>query len=345
MLAGRFEESIEIGADALALAQELGLDSQRARVHILIGCSRCCLGDSDGFAEIESGIAIADAAGAVTAVILGYGNLSSELVFFARLDDARAAFQQAVEAAERHGLAGARSGMLHDAAGWALLDGRWDDALALAGEVIDDLADGRPDYSHPGMLALRAWILQARGDTILAERDSARAAALAMASDAQAQCQAFCVRAHIALASGNRREADELASKLLEIGTVMVPALCAPFPVLTDVAWLFRDLGRESELRDAVLSATPISCAWVDASKAVCDGNLAYATEIIGGIGHPAAAADAHRRTATALAASDDAAAAAAQRALAEPFYEAVGAVSALDDRAGFGSALPERRR
>ena len=138
------------------------------------------------------------------------------------------------------------------------------------------------------MLALRACILQARGDKSAAERDSARAAALCPASDAQAQCQAFCVRAHVALASGNRTEADELASKLLGIGTVVVPALCSPFPTLTDVAWLFRDLGREEELRETILDATPIASAWVDASRAICDGDLPRAAAIIDGIGHPA---------------------------------------------------------
>ena len=71
MLAGRFEESIEVGADALALVEELGLDDLRARVHILVGCARCCSATAAGFVEIESGIAIADAAGAVTMVILG----------------------------------------------------------------------------------------------------------------------------------------------------------------------------------------------------------------------------------------------------------------------------------
>jgi class 3 adenylate cyclase/tetratricopeptide (TPR) repeat protein len=342
MLAGRFEESIAVGAEALMLAEELELDDQRARVHILVGCSRCCLGDSEGFTEIESGIAIADAAGAVTQVSLGYANLSSELVFFARLDEARTALQRAVDTAERHGLAISRRSQRNEAAGWAFADGRWGEALEIADELLG--ADGSPAYGDPIMLALRAWILMARGDAVRAENDSARAVALAEASDAQAQSAAFCLRAHVALASGKRGECDELASRLLDIGTVVVPALCSLFPMLTDVAWLFRDLGREPELREVILDATPIPGAWVKASKAICDGDLRRAAEIVDGVGHPAAAAYAHLRAATALAESGDVARAEAERALAEPFYSAAGAAFLLEDSAGFGFAPRERQ-
>jgi tetratricopeptide (TPR) repeat protein len=339
MLAGRFEESIEVGAEALTLAEKFELDDQRARVHILVGCSRCCLGDSEGFTEIESGIAIAEAAGAIMQVSLGYANLSSELLFFARLDEARIAHQRSMETAERHGLS--RRSQRDEAAGWAFADGRWDEALELADELLE--ADGSPAYGDPIVLALRAWILMARGDAACAERDSSRAASLAATSDAQAQAQAFCVRAHVALASGKRGEADELASRLLGIGTVMVPALCSPFPMLTDVAWLFRDLGRGAELREAVLDATPIACAWVDASRTICDGELRKAAVIVDGVGHPAAAAYAHLRAGLARAEAGDFSDAATERALADPFHEAVGAVSLLEDPAG-GPALREHR-
>ena len=329
MLAGRFAESIEVGADALALVEELGLDDQRARVHILVGCARCGLGETDGPSEIESGIALAESVGAVNVAILGYGNLSSELIFLARMDDALTAYGRATDMVDSYGLS--RTPMRFEAACWALADGRWDDALAIADELIEGSGEGRAAYSDPGTLALRAWILQARGDAVGAERHSSRAAALAQASDAQAQCQAFCVRAQVALVGGNRTEADELASRLLGIGTIVVPALCSPFPTLTDVAWLFRDLDREEELRETILDATPIASAWVDASRAICDGDLPRAAAIIDGIRHPAAAAYAHVRAATALHASGNDAEAAAQRALGEPFFRKARADAFLD--------------
>jgi len=65
----------------------------------------------------------------------------------------------------------------------------------------------------------------------------------------------------------------------------MVAALCSPFPTLVDVAWVFRDLGREREFREAVLDADPIKSPWNDAARAICDGDIARAADIIDRIG------------------------------------------------------------
>jgi class 3 adenylate cyclase len=345
MLAGRFDESIRVGAEALPLVEALGMESQRARLHIVVGCARCCLGDTDGLNEIEAGISVAQLANALDMVVLGYGNLSSELHFFGRLADARRASQQQVELCERHGFARQlRIGHV-DAAGWACLDGRWDEAIALADELIAAADAGDRDYFDPAVLSLRAWIRLARGDAAGAERDSERAAELARASDLQAQSQAYCVRAAVALAAGKRDEAGDLASELTALGPPMVAALCSPFPTLVDVAWVFRDLGRECEFREAVLGADPIKSPWNDAARAICDGDVARAADIIDRIGHGASAAYARLRAAEALAAAGQEAEAAAQRAQADSFFRKVGAARFLRDGEGLGSRSADRRR
>ena len=61
-------------------------------------------------------------------------------------------------------------------------------------ELIAELDAGHPSYSDPLALSIRAWIRLERGDAAGADRDSARAAELAAASDAQAQAAAFTVR-------------------------------------------------------------------------------------------------------------------------------------------------------
>ena len=104
MLGGSFEDSIRVGGDALPLVEALGMEEQRARLHIVVGCARCCLGDAGGLDEIESGIAIAEAAGAVESLVGGWANLSSELHFFGRLDEARHAWRCELELSERYGL-------------------------------------------------------------------------------------------------------------------------------------------------------------------------------------------------------------------------------------------------
>src|SRR5919198_2072716 len=72
------------------------------------------------------------------------------------------------------------------------------------------------------------------------------------------------------------------------IGPVVVSALCTSFPTFAAAAWVFRDLGRESEFANAVLDPNPIDTSWVDAARAIIDGELVRAAEIIDRIGHTA---------------------------------------------------------
>ena len=126
------------------------------------------------------------------------------------------------------------------------------------------VGDG-PAYADPLVLTARASIALARGDLDAAQRACGRAVDLAWRSDAQARAQAFSVGAAVALATGRVDEANQLASAVIDLGTVLVPALCSPAPTLADVAWLTRDLDRARDLR-AILDATPIASPWVDAA-------------------------------------------------------------------------------
>jgi class 3 adenylate cyclase/tetratricopeptide (TPR) repeat protein len=339
MLGGRFEEAIRVGAEALPLVEALGMTDQRARVHIVVGTARCGLGDTTGLDEIETGISVAEAAANFDMLINGYLNLSSEFHFFGRLAEARLAWGRAIELAERYGLGRYLRSARADAVGWAYLDGRWDEAFALADELIGAVDAGNRHFTDSVVLALRGWIRLARGDSAGAERDTARAAELAHASDLQAQSSAYSIRAAVALAAEGRDEADGFASKLIAIGPALVAGLCSPFPNLTHVAWVFRDLGREREFSHAVLDATPIESPWNDAARAIGDGDFARAADIIDGIGHTAAAAYTRLRAAEAFAAAGQEIEAAAQRARADSFYRDVGGAQFAPDGEGLGSA------
>jgi hypothetical protein len=83
---------------------------------------------------------------------------------------------------------------------------------------------------------------------------------------------------------------------------VLLPALCSPYPTLAEVAWVFRDLGRDAELA-AVLDATPVQSPWIEAARAIGDGDPTRAADVIEAIGHTASAAYTRRRAAEALAA------------------------------------------
>jgi class 3 adenylate cyclase len=330
MLGGSFEEAIRVGAEALPLIEALGMEEQRARLHNVVGCSRCCLGDSAGLDEVKMSIDIAEAAGSLDQLTAGYTNLASELNFFGRLAEAREAFGRFAELVERYGLHRFARTVRAESACWAYLDGRWDEAFALTDEAASRVDAGDPHFTDAMSLSLRGWILLARGDAAGAGIATERAAELARAADLQAQAAAFPIRAAVALGADDRDEAEELASALAAMGPTMLPGLGEGFPSLADAAWVFRDLGREGEFKEAMLDPSPIASPWNDASRAIADGDLARAADIIEGIGHGAAAAYARLRAAEALAASGDDVEAAEQRAVAEAFYRQAGAPAFL---------------
>jgi hypothetical protein len=343
MLGGQYEESIRVGAEALPLAEELAMEEQRARLHIAVGTARNCLGDRGGLDEIKTGISVAEAVGSADMVVNGYINLSAGLHIFGRLVEARAIYRQAVELVERFALSRFRRASRAEGVSWPYVDGRWDETLALAGELIAEIDAGDRHFTDAAVLAVRGWLLLARGDAVAADRDTRRAVDLARASDVQAHAQAYCVRAAVALALGRREEADQLASELAAMGPAALGGLCVPFPTLTDVAWVFRDLGRERDLMAALLDRNPIKGPWHDTARAILQGDLTEAADIIESIGHTASAAYARLRAAEALAAAGRDAEAAAQYARAESFYRKVGAIRFLRDREQ-PTAFTERR-
>jgi class 3 adenylate cyclase len=324
MLAGRFDEAIRVGTEALPLVEALEMKDQRARLHIVVGTARCSLGDTGGLDEIKAGIEVAEAAGNLDMLTNGYANLTSELHLFARLPEARDAWRHALELSERYGLGRHLRDQTAEAARWAYLDGRWDEAIGVVDGLIARADAGDRHFTDASMRALRAWILFARGDA--ADRDSEWAVELARASDIQAQSSALSTRAAVAAALGCRGEADDLASELAAMGPVLVSGLCSAFPTLADVACTFRDLGRQSEFTEAVLDADPIKSPWNDVARAIAEGEFVKAADIIEGIGHIAATAQTRLRAAEALTAAGRDAEAGVQRVQAEGFYRKVGA-------------------
>jgi class 3 adenylate cyclase/tetratricopeptide (TPR) repeat protein len=330
MLGGSFEEAIRVGAEALPLVETLGMEEQRARLHNVVGCSRCCLGDAAGLDEVKMSIDIAEAAGSLDQLAAGYTNLASELNFFGRLAEARQAFGRFAELVERYGLHRFARTMRAEDASWAYVDGRWDEAFSHTDEVAARVDAGETHFTDAMVLSLRGWILLARGDAAGAGIATQRAAQLAHAADLQVQAAAYPIRAAVALSDGERDEAEELASELIAMGPTMLPGLGEGFPSLTDAAWVFCNLGREHEFKEAMLDPSPIKSPWNDASRAIADGDLVRAADIVDGIGHGAAAAHAHLRAAEALAAAGDDAEAAEHRAAAEVFYRQAGATAFL---------------
>ena len=175
MLDGKYAESIRVGAEALPLVEALGMEDQRARLNIVVGTARAGLGDKGGIEQIEDGLAIALEIPNYDMVDNAYANLTSEFHVYGELDNARRAWEGLAQLSDRYGLERFRRVVRAEGAGWAYLEGRWDEAVAIVDELSAAAEAGDRHYTDAIMLSLRAWIRLARGDTTGADRDSAHA--------------------------------------------------------------------------------------------------------------------------------------------------------------------------
>ena len=102
-LAGRPAEALELGREALELAEELELDEIRSHALNTVGLSRVALGDEDGVADVERSLEIALAINSPLEISRAYNNLGSVLGY---LGDTAAAFdanEGAIETGYRFG--------------------------------------------------------------------------------------------------------------------------------------------------------------------------------------------------------------------------------------------------
>ena len=77
MLAAENEKAVELGGEALRLAEQLGLDDIRASALNNIGTARSNMGDAQGFADLEESIAVARQANAPLDFVRAHNNLAA----------------------------------------------------------------------------------------------------------------------------------------------------------------------------------------------------------------------------------------------------------------------------
>jgi class 3 adenylate cyclase len=171
-LAGENATGRALAAEALEMAEQLGLPELRAHALATIGLALMNVGEG-GRREMERALEIALAANSPEAASI-LNNLAVEAAFtgdFAREDRLMA---EAEEIANRFGhRANARfSRGNHIWTRWAV--GAWDEALAMADEFIDQ-CEHDPHYLEQLVRTTRGWIRLGRGDESGAVADFERA--------------------------------------------------------------------------------------------------------------------------------------------------------------------------
>jgi class 3 adenylate cyclase/tetratricopeptide (TPR) repeat protein len=285
MLADRLGTAIELGREAIALAEELGFDDLRAHALNTVGTARADCGDREGFAQMEESIALATRLNSIPDVLRGHNNLTALYVLHGDFERSRAAEKKTLELADHFGHRGtARFIRAGAAVANRYLGGEWDEALERAEAVIAEAEQGVRFYQIAGIYAFRGLIRVGRGDAEGAASDAELAVELVRpVRDPQALFPDLAMAASIFLSSGDEMRAGQTLAEAVE-GLRELPRLGFAVIDLPSFAWVAATLGRESEFVE-VVERESFKSPWLRAGLAVASRDFRSAAEILGEIG------------------------------------------------------------
>jgi tetratricopeptide (TPR) repeat protein len=321
MVAGKREEAIRFGWEALQLAEELALDDLRAAALNTIGCARAGYGDLGGIVDLERSIAIAEERNS-PASIRSYGNLA-EIV--GNLGDLGRRFElqaKALKAAERFGDRTRIRWFEALRVAEHYCRGRWNEALQVAETSMAEWSNREPDVVAR---RVRGRIRLARGDVDGALGDAAQARALGCALDEpDLVYSALAFEAAVLVAAGRVVQAGQIADELLARWAKSRHALLASSWVV-DLARVLAELGRGAAVREATANGIART-RWLEAAEALVAADFQRAADLFAEIGTAPDEADARLRAAEALIASGNHRRGEEELARALAFYRSVGA-------------------
>ena len=217
MVAGRHDDAIRIGREALAIAQDLDLADLQAFAMSSLGTALINRGDTDeGFRDLEEGIAIAERANSPWHLTRGQVNLGVSYFLVGDVSAAIPVHERNLEAARRFGIQGAIIWNLAEVAFDYCLAGRWDESLAIHDAEIARIEAGAPHYIETQHRHSRSRIRLGRGDLAGALEDADRAVEAGReAGDPQALLPCLAERARTLLVAGRGEEAEAVVSEIL----------------------------------------------------------------------------------------------------------------------------------
>jgi class 3 adenylate cyclase/tetratricopeptide (TPR) repeat protein len=313
------ESAPDVGREALAIADELGLDRLRAELLNTIGTVRVAEGDSGGFADLEKSLEIAFELNSPGAIQRTYNNLTESYRRIGDWAEATRLFAERRKYVERIGIPDLVQWTKGEEAIDAYYVGDWDRATEAADEVIVRVEAGSPHYLEAICRVLRAKMRMARGDEGGAHEDISKGRPVARRiGDPQILQPSVALMARTLLAGGNEPEASELASEALSIPPY--------FYSIVDLAFALHDLGRGDETR-AWLEDYPGE-PWKVAGLAIAAGDFHAAAEVLGASGNVAEESYCRLRSGTE-----------ADLRRAMDFYRSVGAAAYLREAEGLLAA------
>jgi len=284
MFAGRNEEAIEIGREALLMAEALEDAEHQSELLNTIGVARAAIDDSDLGAvdDLERSLDLARGAGAPDTLGRALFNLAQLRTLIAGSLDIQALYDEAKESYERFGVESGARWFRGGYPAYLYLLGRWDEAYRLADEFIAEVEAGFPHYQEEDCRITRGAIRLARGDVAGALEDARKGADFARAArDPQLVQPGFGFAARVHVLAGMPAEAEAFVEEVL--ATAPLVGIFA-----TDLAWAMRELGRGDELAERAFAPQPAGrepSPWRAAACAVAAGELERAADLYEAIG------------------------------------------------------------
>ena len=327
MLADENESAIELGRDALSMAESLGLDVYRANVLNSVGSARSSLGDREGLVAIEESIDLAAKANSINDVLRGHNNLVPGTILYGDLAGASARAEETLRLARHYGHNGFARFIEGGPMVWLPYHlGRWEQALEYADPFLASVEEGSPHYQSATAYCFRGLIRVARGDYAGGVKDAERGAEVARGiEDPQALHTVLALASSIFVLTENDQRARKAVREALDafqgvrrLGSVAVVEI-------HHLAWAARKVGSEEELL-SVIGREPFRSPWAQVAEAVAGGDFRGAAEVLASMGAVSSEAFYRLRSAEALVAEGRQAEADEQLRPALAFYGSVGA-------------------
>jgi class 3 adenylate cyclase/tetratricopeptide (TPR) repeat protein len=316
MLAAEHEDAIRLGEEALAMAEQLGLDEIKAAALVNVGSARGALGAEEGLAEVARAVEVARAANAAFEMCRGMGNLASGRWARGELAEAVELWREAQREAGQYGQKGFFRWFRGVLAPAEYELGDWDAGVARADGFLAEVEAGSPHYLASQCYLSRALIRLGRGEGEGASADAERALELApRAKDPQALYPSCAAAAHIFMELGDPERALPPAEEFFA-GISRGQEIGFADSYLHVLSWTLTAAGRGEECAAELERFTRFP--WARIGVAFALGDAVGAAEICAEIG--ALASEAHCRLAAARAGEHT------QLEPALAFYRSVGA-------------------
>jgi class 3 adenylate cyclase/tetratricopeptide (TPR) repeat protein len=275
---GREREALELGRDAVRMAEELGLDDLRAHALNNVGVARVRLGDPGGVADLELSIEVARVGSNAAETLRALWNLA--VVVGGTIGDTKrgeALAREGLETAVRFGSAHWEGTFSRYLAETAYFAGRWDEALL---PVAESQKTGAGGTWHLGMIALARGRSSDAVAHAAAELETARHD---RAGDLETLASVLGLCARLLIAAGRRAEAETVADELVEVLTSSRGELGSLGEGWLLIAFPLEELGRGADMLAAIERAFP--SPFTEFARYCAEGDLLGAAEVCARIG------------------------------------------------------------